>query len=127
MFLVDALLILAMLFFLFLPITDRRTVRMRLCMFCALLAVFSVSITRTPIVQVLLASLASPPGTLRPPFPVHKRSVVQVLTAAHMGWAIAPRAGKFLTAVLKRSRVQFHRSRVVVRSREPTASANILT
>lgn len=65
MFLVDALLILAMLFFLFLPITDRRTVRMRLCMVCALLA--SVSITRTPVVPVLLASLASSPEALRPP------------------------------------------------------------
>jgi len=36
MFVVDMLLILAMMFFLFLPITDRRTVRMRLCMLCAL-------------------------------------------------------------------------------------------
>jgi hypothetical protein len=62
MFLIDALLILAMLFFLFLPISDRRTVRMRLCMVCGLLAVFSVSVTRTPVVPVLLASIASPPG-----------------------------------------------------------------
>ncbi len=46
MFLVDALLILAMMFFLFLPITDRKTVRMKLCMLCALFAVFSVSVTR---------------------------------------------------------------------------------
>ena len=59
MFLVDALLILAMLFFLFLPITDRRTVRMRLCMICALLAVFSVSVSRTHVAPVLLASLSS--------------------------------------------------------------------
>jgi hypothetical protein len=66
-FLVDALLILAMLFFLFLPISDRRTVQMRLCMVCALLAVFSVSVTRTPVVPVLLASIASPPGTVRVP------------------------------------------------------------
>ena len=66
-FLIDALLILAMLFFLFLPITDRRTVRMRLCMVCALLAVFSVSITRTPIVPVLLASVSAPPGMARVP------------------------------------------------------------
>ena len=66
MFLVDALLILAMLFFLFLPLTDRRTVRMRLCMLCALLAVFSVSITRTPIVPVLLASISAPPGARVP-------------------------------------------------------------
>lgn len=126
MFLVDALLILAMLFFLFLPITDRRTVRMRLCMFCALLAVFSVSIIRTPIVPVLLASLAPPPGTLRPPS-LFTNDPSSKFSPRPMGWAIAPRAGKFLTAVLKRSRVQFHRSRVVVRSQEPTVSANILT
>jgi hypothetical protein len=66
-FLIDALLILAMLFFLFLPISDRRTVRMRLCMVCALLAMFSVSITRTAVVPVLLASIASPPGAVRVP------------------------------------------------------------
>ena len=59
MFLVNVLLILAMLFFLFLPITDRRTVRMRLCMICALLAVFSVSVSRTHVAPVLLASLSS--------------------------------------------------------------------
>ncbi|MDH6260350.1 hypothetical protein [Bradyrhizobium sp. BR13661] len=47
MVLVDALLILVMMFFLFLPITDRRTVRMRLCMMCTLLAVLSVSVSRT--------------------------------------------------------------------------------
>jgi len=67
MFLIDALLILAMLFFLVLPITDRRTVRMRVCMLCALLAVFSVSITRTPILPVLLASVSAPPGMGRVP------------------------------------------------------------
>jgi len=67
MFLVDALLILAMLFFLFLPITDRRTVRMRLCMLCALLAVLSVSVTRTPIVPVLLAGVSASPGMARVP------------------------------------------------------------
>ena len=59
MFLVDVLLILAMMFFLFLPITDRRTVRMRLCMLCALLAVFSVSVTRTHVVPVQLAGIVS--------------------------------------------------------------------
>ena len=67
MLLIDALLILAMLFFLFLPISDRRTVQMRLCMVCALLAVFSVSVARTPVVPVLLASIASPPGAVRVP------------------------------------------------------------
>jgi hypothetical protein len=67
MFLIDALLILAMLFFLFLPISDRRTVRMRVCMLCALLAMFSVSVTRTAVAPVLLASVASPPGMVRVP------------------------------------------------------------
>ncbi|WFU24268.1 hypothetical protein QA649_40800 [Bradyrhizobium sp. CB1717] len=57
MFLIDALLVLAMLFFLLLPVTDRRTVHMRLCMFFALLAVFAVSIAHTPIVPVQLAGI----------------------------------------------------------------------
>jgi hypothetical protein len=59
MFLVDVLLVLAMMFFLFLPICDRRTVRMRLCMLCALLAVFSVSVTRTHVAQVQVAGLVT--------------------------------------------------------------------
>ena len=59
MFLVDALLILAMIFFLFLPITDRKTVRMKLCMLCALLAMFSVSVTRTQIAPVQLAGIVA--------------------------------------------------------------------
>ena len=59
MFLVDALLILAMIFFLFLPITDRKTVRMKLCMLCALLAMFSVSVTRTQIAPVQLARIVA--------------------------------------------------------------------
>jgi hypothetical protein len=57
MILLDALLVLAMLFFLVLPITDRRTVRMRLGMLCMLLAVFSVSVTSTHIAPVQLAGL----------------------------------------------------------------------
>ena len=59
MFLVDALLILAMIFFLFLPITDRKTVRMKLCMLCALLAMVSVSVTRTQIAPVQLAGIVA--------------------------------------------------------------------
>ncbi|UPK30825.1 hypothetical protein [Bradyrhizobium sp. 195] len=59
MLVVDMLLILAMLFFLFLPITDRRTVRMRLCMLCALLAVLSVSVTRTYVAPMQLAGLVA--------------------------------------------------------------------
>jgi hypothetical protein len=74
MFLVDALLILAMLFFLFLPITDRKTVRMRLCMICALFAVFSVSVSRTHVAPVLLASLSGSPGALQSPHILRKSS-----------------------------------------------------
>ncbi|MFT4118988.1 hypothetical protein [Bradyrhizobium sp.] len=59
MFLVDALLILAMTFFLFLPITDRKTVRMKLCVLCALVAVFSVTISRTEVAPVRLAGVVS--------------------------------------------------------------------
>jgi hypothetical protein len=57
MVLLDALLILAMLFFLFLPITDRKTVRMKLCMLCALMAVFAATLTRTHVAQVQLANV----------------------------------------------------------------------
>lgn len=75
MFLIDVLLVLAMLFFLFLPITDRRTVRMRLCMLCALLAVFSVSFTRTHVAPVRLAGIISTGGALQPPhMPISKPS-----------------------------------------------------
>lgn len=59
MVLVDALLILAILFFLFLPITDRKTVRMKLCMLCALAAVLSVSVPRTHVAPVQLAGIVS--------------------------------------------------------------------
>ena len=59
MVLIDALLILAMMFFLFLPITDRRTVQMKLCVLCALLAVFAVSVTRTHGSHVQLAGIES--------------------------------------------------------------------
>lgn len=59
MVLVDVLLIVGMMFFLFLPISDRRTVRMRLCMLCALLALFSVSVTRTNVAPVQVAEVVS--------------------------------------------------------------------
>ncbi|MDN5000471.1 hypothetical protein ACFQZO_06205 [Bradyrhizobium sp. GCM10027634] len=58
-FLIDALLALTILFFLFLPICDRRTVRMRLRMLCALLALFSVSATHTHVAPVQLAGLVA--------------------------------------------------------------------
>jgi hypothetical protein len=59
MLLVDVLLILVMIFFLFLPVTDRRTVRMRLAMLCLLLAVFSVSVSRTHVESAQLARVAA--------------------------------------------------------------------
>ncbi|QPF95444.1 hypothetical protein [Bradyrhizobium commune] len=59
MILVDLLLILVMIFFLFLPATDRRTVRMRLAMLCMLLAVFSVSVSRTHVEPVAFPRIAA--------------------------------------------------------------------
>jgi hypothetical protein len=59
MVLIDALLILAMMFFLFLPITDRRTVQMKLCMLCALLVVFAFTATWTRGSNVQLAGIVS--------------------------------------------------------------------
>ena len=59
MVLVDALLIVAMMFFLFLPITDRRTVQMKLCVLCALMMVFAVTVTRTHGTNVQLAGIVT--------------------------------------------------------------------
>ena len=59
MVLIDALLVVAMLFFLFLPITDRKTVQMKLCVLCALLMVFAVTVTRTHGSYVQLAGIQS--------------------------------------------------------------------
>ena len=58
MIIFDALLILAMLFFIFLPITDRKTVRMKLCVICALAAMFAVSVSRIGAPNVQVASVA---------------------------------------------------------------------
>jgi hypothetical protein len=58
MIVIDALLIVAMLFFLFLPITDRKTVRMKLLVVCAIATVLTVSVTRTPSADLQLASVA---------------------------------------------------------------------
>ncbi|WP_271583084.1 hypothetical protein [Bradyrhizobium sp. CCBAU 45389] len=59
MVLVGAPLILAMLFFLFLPISDRRTVRMRLGVLCALLALLSVSVISTDVAPMQLAGIVT--------------------------------------------------------------------
>jgi hypothetical protein len=58
MIIVDALLVVAMLFFIFLPVTDRKTVRMKLCMILAIAAVFAVSVTHTAAPDVQVASVA---------------------------------------------------------------------
>jgi hypothetical protein len=58
MVIIDALLVIAMLFFLFLPITDRKTVRMKLCVLCAIAAVLIVSLTWTPTPDLQVASVA---------------------------------------------------------------------
>jgi hypothetical protein len=57
MYLIDALLIMAMLFIFFLPITDYKTVRMRLCVLCALALVLTVSVTRSHAPDPQIASL----------------------------------------------------------------------
>jgi hypothetical protein len=59
MFLLDAALILVMLFFLFLPITDRRTAQMKLFVLCMLLAVFAASVTWTHAPHLQLAGIES--------------------------------------------------------------------
>jgi hypothetical protein len=56
MIFLDALLIVAMLFFIFLPITDRKTVRMKLCVIFAIAAMFAASVTHTVAPNVQLAS-----------------------------------------------------------------------
>jgi hypothetical protein len=47
MYVINAVLVIAMLFIFFLPITDYKTVRMKLCVFCALALVLTTSVTRT--------------------------------------------------------------------------------
>jgi hypothetical protein len=57
MYVVDGVLVIAMLFIFFLPITDYKTVRMKLCVLCALALVLTVSVTRTHVPDPRLASL----------------------------------------------------------------------
>ena len=47
-YLINAVLVLAMMFFFFLPMTDRRTARMKLCVVCALAVLLTVSATFSP-------------------------------------------------------------------------------
>jgi hypothetical protein len=58
MILVDVLLLLAILFFLFLPITDRKTAQMKVCVLGALLAVFVMSVAWNPDPGMQLASVS---------------------------------------------------------------------
>ncbi len=57
MYVIDGVLVLAMLFIFFLPITDYKTVRMKICVLCALALVLTVSVTRTQVAAPRIASL----------------------------------------------------------------------
>jgi hypothetical protein len=58
MYLINTLLIIAMLFIFFLPITDFKTVRMKLCVLCALALVLTVSVTTIRAPDPTVASLS---------------------------------------------------------------------
>jgi hypothetical protein len=58
MYVINAVLVIAMLFIFFLPITDYKTVRMKLCVFCALALVLTASVTRTQVPDPIVASPA---------------------------------------------------------------------
>jgi hypothetical protein len=58
MYVINAVLVIAMLFIFFLPITDYKTVRMKLCVLCALALVLTASVTRTHVPDPRVASLA---------------------------------------------------------------------
>jgi hypothetical protein len=57
MYVINAVLVMAMLFIFFLPITDYKTVRMKLCVFCALALVLTTSVTRSQVPDPTVASL----------------------------------------------------------------------
>ena len=57
MYVINAVLVMAMLFIFFLPITDYKTVRMKLSVFCALAMVLTASVTRTQVPDPMVASL----------------------------------------------------------------------
>jgi hypothetical protein len=58
MYLINTMLIIAMMFIFFLPITDYKTVRMKLCVLCALALVLTASVTGTHVSDPKIASLA---------------------------------------------------------------------
>jgi hypothetical protein len=57
MYVVYGVLVIAMLFIFFLPITDYETVRMKLCVLCAIALVLAVSVTTTRVAEPRVASL----------------------------------------------------------------------
>ena len=57
MYAVYGVLVIAMLFIFFLPITDYKTARMKLCVLCALALVLAVSATTTRVAEPRVASL----------------------------------------------------------------------
>jgi hypothetical protein len=57
MYVVYSVLVIAMLFIFFLPITDYKTARMKLCVLCALALVLAVSVTTTRVAEPRVASL----------------------------------------------------------------------
>jgi hypothetical protein len=57
MYVIHGVLLIAMLFTFFLPITDYKTVRMKVCVLCALALFLAVSVTTTRVAEPRIASL----------------------------------------------------------------------
>ena len=57
MYVIYGVLVIAMLFIFFLPITDYKTVRMKLCVPCALALVLAVSVSTPRVAEPRMASL----------------------------------------------------------------------
>jgi hypothetical protein len=57
MYVIYGALVIAMLFIFFLPITDYKTMRMKLCVLCALALVLGVSVTTSRVAEPRVASL----------------------------------------------------------------------
>jgi hypothetical protein len=57
MYVIYGVLVIAMLFIFFLPITDYKTVRMKLSVLCALALVLAVSVSTTRVAEPRIASL----------------------------------------------------------------------
>lgn len=57
MYVINGFLVVAVLFIFFLPITDYKTVRMKLCVMGALAMILTMSVTRTHVTESRVASL----------------------------------------------------------------------